>query len=57
MCNDVMLLWLQQIERKFSRSDEFELDSHEVPTMRCMGKNYDSAHCDVERGKWPVDLA
>jgi hypothetical protein len=38
MCNDVMLLWLQQIERKFSRSDEFELDSHEVPTMAVYGE-------------------
>jgi hypothetical protein len=49
MCNNVMLPWLQEIERKLSRGDKFELDSHEVSTMVVHGENYDSTHCDVER--------
>jgi hypothetical protein len=37
MRNNVMLLWLQEIERKLSRGDRSELDSHEVPTMAVYG--------------------
>jgi hypothetical protein len=38
MHNDVMLLWLQEIERKLSIGDRFELDSHEVPSMALYGE-------------------
>jgi hypothetical protein len=49
MPNDVVLLWLQEIKRKPSRGDRFDLDSHEVLTMTVYGENYDSTYCDVER--------
>jgi hypothetical protein len=54
MRNDVVLLCLQEIKRKPSRGDRFDLDSHEVPTMAVYGENYDSTPCDVERenGRW-----